>query len=343
MQAMETAPWSISEADYPAAAPAGEQLAFLLGYAVLAPSGHNTQPWRFRIDGDTLLLFADHERRLPAVDPRDRELAMSCGAALFFLRVAIRRFGRVDEVELFPDAADPDLLAAVRLGAPAEPPVEVMRLFQAIPGRRTHRLAFEEHDVSPIAALELEQAADDEAAWLLRVARGLRPAVAELVREGDEAQFADATFRHELSAWMRWNGTHSHDGIPGAALGIPDVVSPLAPAVVGALNLGAMWGGRSRQAAENAPLLAVLGTDGDGPAAWLAAGQALARVLLKARALGLAASFLNQPVEVPALRQRLRALLGTPGWPQALLRIGYPHGRTPHTPRRGVEEVLERE
>ena len=341
MQALQPAPWSIAEADYPAGGTAGEKLRFLLGYAVLAPSGHNTQPWRFRVAGDTLLVHADRARHLPVVDPLDRELVMSCGAALFFLRVAIRRFGHFDEVELFPDCDDPDLLAAVRLGAPAEPSAEVTRLFQAIPARRTHRLLFDDHDVSPIAVDELMQAADDEAAWLLPVPRRMKGSVAALVREGDERQFADPGFRHELAAWVRRNGTHRHDGMTGAAFGIPDVVSPLGPVVIGALNLGAVWGGRSHQAAENAPLLAVLGTDRDGPREWLAAGQALARVLLKARALGLAASFLNQPVEVPALRERLRALLGTGEWPQAVLRMGYPQGQTPHTPRRGVEEVLE--
>ncbi|HEX8907020.1 MAG TPA: nitroreductase family protein, partial [Longimicrobiaceae bacterium] len=124
--------------------------------------------------------------------------------------------------------------------------------------------------------------------------------------------------------------------------GIPDIVSPFAPAAVGALNLGAVWGGRSRQAVENAPVLAVLGTERNGPAAWVAAGQALARVLLHARAEGVYASFLNQPCEVPLLRLKLRSLLDTDGWPQLLLRLGYPHAEPRPTPRRPVDEVLAR-
>ncbi|HEX2205501.1 MAG TPA: hypothetical protein VHG91_19475 [Longimicrobium sp.] len=117
MQALESAPWTISEDAYPAAAPASGKLEYLLGWAVLAPSGHNTQPWRFRVAGDTLFVHADRARRLAVVDPLDRELVMSCGAALFFLRVAIRRFGHLDEVECFPDDADPEQ-AVLRMGYP---------------------------------------------------------------------------------------------------------------------------------------------------------------------------------------------------------------------------------
>ncbi|MHB8520346.1 MAG: hypothetical protein ACYDH9_06275 [Limisphaerales bacterium] len=43
-------PWSISADDFPASSFASDQLEHLLGYAVLAPSTHNTQPWLFRIN-----------------------------------------------------------------------------------------------------------------------------------------------------------------------------------------------------------------------------------------------------------------------------------------------------
>src|SRR5918911_1973883 len=73
---------------------------FLLRYAVLAPSGHNTQPWLFKIAGsnNTIEIYADRSRALPVVDPDDRELVISCGAALGTMRVALRRCGRVPGV-----------------------------------------------------------------------------------------------------------------------------------------------------------------------------------------------------------------------------------------------------
>jgi hypothetical protein len=110
---------------------------------------------------------------------------------------------------------------------------------------------------------------------------------------------------------------------------------------MGALELGSIWGGRSRQAVENAPVLAVLGTERNDPCAWAAAGEALARVLLHACAEGVYASFLNQTCEVPLLRMRLTSLLRAHGWPQMLMRLGYPLREPRPTPRRAPEDVLE--
>ncbi|HEX8905041.1 MAG TPA: nitroreductase family protein [Longimicrobiaceae bacterium] len=343
MSTVLATPWAIDEAEFPYGGTPAEKLEFLLGYAVLAPSSHNTQPWRFHVCGGAVEVYADRTRCLRIVDPRDRELLISCGAALFHLRLALRRFGYADEVTLFPDRQDPDFVAVVRLGGECEPSADELRLFAAITGRHTHRGDFARRAVPSEVVAGLAEAARAEGGWLDSIEdRATRSAVADLARQGDHVQFADPDFRAELAAWIRPNGSDEPDGMPGYAFGIPDVVSPFASAAVGALNLGAVWGGRSRQAVENAPVLAVLGTARNGPAAWVAAGQALARVLLHARAEGVYASFLNQPCEVPLLRLRLRVLLDTDGWPQLLLRLGYPHAEPRLTPRRPVDEVLAR-
>ena len=84
----------------------------------------------------------------------------------------------------------------------------------------------------------------------------------------------------------------------------------------------------------------MLGTDGDSAREWLAAGQALGYILLCARAEGVSASYLNQPIEVAELRPRLAAAIGRPAaFPQLLLRLGYAGDRKP-TPRREAAEVI---
>src|SRR6266487_797924 len=90
-------PWTVSEADFPVTGPPTEQLQFLLSYAVLAPSEYNTQPWLFNVTNRTAQLYADRSRRLPRLDPDDRELVISCGAALLNLRLAPTHFGPADE------------------------------------------------------------------------------------------------------------------------------------------------------------------------------------------------------------------------------------------------------
>jgi hypothetical protein len=132
-------PWALSEADYPGAADAVERLRFLVGYAILAPSGHNTQPWLFRLADQVIELYADRTRALPVVDPDDRELVISCGSALGTLGIAARHFGHRAAVEVMPDPQDEDLLARVSLGL-AEPSSDADdELFRAIPERRSNR------------------------------------------------------------------------------------------------------------------------------------------------------------------------------------------------------------
>lgn len=332
-------PWSVSEADFPADAPEREQLRHMVGYAVLAPSAHNSQPWRFHVSDAGIELHADRARGLPVSDPDGRELTISCGAALFFLRVAVRRFGHMDRVHLFPDPARPDLLALVSRGDEVRASREVLTLFRAIRERRTHRPAFDARELTPPDLAAVREAAEDEGGWLRPIGGPLRSEVAALVEAADHLQYADGAFRRELASWIRPTARGADDGIPAYALGIPDLLAPLGPALMGRLNLGGMRGSSDRRAAETAPLLAVLGTEGDRRSDWLNAGQSLARVLLAGRARGLSAAFLNQPVQVPELRARLREMLGREGWPQLILRMGHGQELRP-TPRRGVDEVL---
>src|SRR5215470_11627883 len=109
-------PWTVREADFPITGSPTEQLQFLLSYAVLAPSEYTTQPWLFKVRNQTIELHVDRSRRLPRLDPDDRELVISCGAAFLNLRLALRHFGYADEVEMHYHEDAPDLLAQVSLG-----------------------------------------------------------------------------------------------------------------------------------------------------------------------------------------------------------------------------------
>src|SRR5215468_1426738 len=71
--------------------PAG-QAGYLIATAARAPSVHNTQPWRFRVGEYVIELYADPGRKL-RVDRAGREMLISCGAALFGLRLAVRSLG----------------------------------------------------------------------------------------------------------------------------------------------------------------------------------------------------------------------------------------------------------
>lgn len=318
------------ETEFAAQATPAERLAFAARFATLAPSSHNSQPWRFVVCGNRLDVKADRTRALRVVDPDDRELAISCGAALFHARVALRYFGLVPAVELAPASADPDLLATVRIEQQHERTVEDAELFHAIPRRHTNRSPFGTRRPPESVVLALVAAAREHGAWLDVVSGVTKEAVAALIVEGDRRQLANAAFRRELAAWMRPDAADVVDGMPG-----PRAL----PMLLRRFEMSGGRAARDHELAVGSPLLAVLGSEGDREVDWVECGQALAHVLLRATAAGVAASFLNQPVEVAELRGRLREAIGKSGYPQLVLRMGY-GAEVEGTPRRGMREVL---
>nr|WP_245643954.1 nitroreductase family protein [Paraburkholderia oxyphila] len=316
---------------------------FALRHATLAPSSHNSQPWRFVLGADRVILCADRLRALPVVDPYDRELIISCGAALFNLRVALASLGIGYAITLFPSSADADLLAEVRLLHERVTGAELAALVSAIYERVTTRHPFSPEPVDTAVERHLMDAARAEGVEVACVsAAEPRYAIAEFVAEADRQQFADPRFRRELAKWIHPH--HTNDGMPAYAAGLApllDFATPLVASAIRTFDLGGGVAATHRDLAAGSPLLLCLATGVDDAQAWLAVGQALERVLLVATLHGLCASYLNQPIEIPELRQKLGALTGLPPayHPQLLLRIG--HG-TPDaaTPRRPLDEVV---
>ena len=309
------------------------QLQALVQAATLAPSSHNTQPWLFRLEGQVIELLADRTRALPVNDPDDRELTISCGCALFNLRVAAAAAGLQAQVEPWPDAADTDLLARVHLSLNGAG--QALAAMQAAMGeRRTYRERFAATAVGPMALRSLVDAVHSEAASLAVLdTADQRLGAAALVAEGDAMLWDNPSWRRELAAWM-------HPRRRGDGLTLPALAIPVAQMVVRTFDMGHGVAAKDRQLADESPVLAMLSTAGDMPGDWLAAGQALQRLLLVGVQLGLQASYLNQAVQVATLRPKLQQLTGRPGYAQLLLRIGNPTQVKPAAPRRPLADVL---
>ncbi len=311
----------------------------LLQDAIRAPSSYNAQPWYFRVRDGAIDLHADRVCALPVNDPEDRELTIGCGCALFNLRVAAAHTCVPIGIRLVPDVGEPDLLATITLGSSGVVPAGLATLYPAIARRRTCRTRFADAPIPPPVARQLVDAARDERAWLAVIGAtpqdvDLRRQAGELIAEADAMLWDNPSWRRELASWL-------HPRRDRQGIAIPGLSAPVAQAVVRSFDLGDGVAARDRQLVDASPLLAVIGTDGDGPEHWMLAGQALERVLLTACSAGLQASYLNQPIVVPALRTRLQQLLGTSGRAQLLLRIGYPAAEPHASARRPLEEVID--
>ncbi|MET8629165.1 hypothetical protein ABZW30_36450 [Kitasatospora sp. NPDC004669] len=304
----------------------------------LAPSLHNSQPWRFRPTPDLLGLevHADPGRAVPAADPDGRAMHISIGAAVFNLRVAAAHLGREAAVRLLPAGEDAQPRAVLDLSAQAGSPRPFgADLYPAIAQRHSSRHPFTNRDVPEALVADLITAAQDEGVTLTVLEEyGVRR-VLTLTSEAEARIAADVTREAETRRWLRLEP--SYDGIPLAALGSHDRDARVPMrGFAGHPPRHTTPAGRF----EALPQLAVLETHFDGQADWLRTGQAMQRAWLLATVHGLRASVLHQAVEIPDTRWRLRDPAEGPAHVQLVLRLGYgPSGAT--SPRRPVEDVLD--
>jgi nitroreductase len=312
----------------------------MLEIASRAPSVHNTQPWRFSVHRHTIELYADPARKIQQ-DAIGRQMLISCGAALFGLRLAMRELGRVPAVTLLPDPARPALLARVALG-PEAPATELeRRMLAALPHRHTHRGAFEPGPLPAGLLASLQHDALAEGAVLALVdAHGGYPKLAALAAEAARKQAANPAAHEEILRWSRASGSASRDGVPAAAF------APAGAAGPGRLaqrdfDLDRHVGRLPAPSPDEPPppATAVLVTAGDLRVDWLRAGQALHRVLAHAATAWVFANLTTEPLEFPVIRDLIRTRLALPGAPQMVLQLGLASSSLA-TARRPVPEFL---
>jgi Nitroreductase family len=313
-----------------------ERAGYLVEVAARAPSVHNTQPWRFTVTAQAIELYADASRQLME-DLAGREMAISCGAALFGLRLAVRSLGYHPEVDLFPEPGQRRLLARVRAGRPAPMTPDERVMLQAVPHRHTHRGAFEP---GPLPGDLLERLRDDAAAEGATLAVIDGPAYQQLTailaswsrwRDLYPTSPAEIRTRAETLRWTRETGSQAEDGVPAHAF----------PAAAGRetgrlpqrdFDLGRGWGFPS-SGGPPAPVTAVLVARGEDEESWLRAGQALQRMLLRAASRRVFARLQTQPLQSASVRAQIRGSLTPAGSPQVLLELGVARASHP-TPRR---------
>jgi len=310
--------------------------------AVWAPSVHNTQPWWFSVDGQEISLHADGGRQLMVADPGGREMMISCGAALFTARLALRSLGYVPETRVLPDPARPSLVATLRWQTRAAPAEHELRLFSQLRSRRAHRGGFGLLPVAPELLGVLRKGAERDGVVLRVITdEGIRSALGMVVEEAEHALRLDSARVRELSAWVPAPGSKRRDGVPPTAY--PARCADTRPNFPGRdFAHGRGWGllrPATGAGPESAGLVCLLATAGDRPLDWVNAGQALQRVLLTSAACGVAAALHSQPMELAWLREFVHRRFSGGAYPQLILRLGTVI-QTAASVRRPVASVL---
>jgi hypothetical protein len=313
---------------------------WVVAAAIRAPSVHNSQPWRFRFDGNTFDVIADSSRCLDVSDPHGRELTISCGAAVTNLELALRQLGCDSSVVAFPNRNQPEIAARVTVLNGLPTTATERALFTGLSRRHTHRGRFIDREISPDLAVRLQEAAWSHGCELRYVHdSGSLASVLHLARTAERIGASDDLARIETQEWTPAPDSRRRDGVPARAYsqGPPAAGRDDLPGRDFDMERSFGLGERGHQ--PRGPV-AVLTSEHDAPRDWLQAGQALQSMLLVAAAEWAFAAFHSRATEVPHLRAELQRLLGTATYPQLLLRFGYAD-TAPTTPRRSFDEVLD--
>lgn len=307
-------------------------------YATLAASGHNTQPWRFRVTEKQIEVLPDFSRRTPVVDPDNHHLFASLGCAAENLSLAARAGGRPGELS-FNGGGNDSVVFTFGTG-PREDPA----LFDAIPKRQSTR---SDYDGRPVSAADLKALASASSVpgvdLVLITDRAQMDRVRDLVIAGNTTQIGDAAFVRELRAWLRFSPREAidkGDGLFSASSGNPSLPAWLGPQLFDWVFKADAENEKYARHMRSSAGIAVFVSARDDKDHWVRAGRACQRFALQATALGLKHAFINQPVEVANLRPELASLVGMTGRrPDIVMRFGY--GPTlPYSARRPVSAVL---
>ncbi|MBO4771106.1 MAG: nitroreductase [Bacteroidales bacterium] len=303
----------------------------LISFAVLAPSGHNSQPWLFQVGDNEIIISPDYAKRLDVVDSENRELFISLGCAVQNLMTAAHHYGY--------DATYEYNNGKIVVKISKQEVKKDDPLFDAIKKRHTHRGNF----TGAIIPENLLQGVDNEDNASVLIYKSESPE-AEIIRQkivaGNEIQMSDTAFKRELVSWMRFNKKHvneTRNGLCYNVLGFPATPKPIGRKIVGMfLNPKAQ---NKTDVAVNASAshFCVFCVKENTPQNWIDLGVFLERFLLKITSQGIAYNFSNQPCEIPSLNQELQKELNITHCPSVVVRLGYGKEPKHFAPREEVK------
>ena len=327
--------WDIDITSFPEDAGFGEQLRFLIGFGILAPSGHNSQPWEFIVTDDSIEVFFNQERSLSQSDPAGRQLLISIGCAIENIIIAGDYYGFEGVVHFHNDWHATRFIATIsfRKISPSTSR-DPHHLFFSVSKRSTNRGKYKTQLPPESFLKEISQLNNDDFRMVFVADKHMRSLLADVVNKAQIEVMDGHGFREELSHYIQHNFTKKHVGMPGFTLGIPAPVSLFASRLIKRVNLS-----RASKKQDDAllkrftPIFVLICSCNDTSRDWMGAGRIFERIWLMATREGLACAPLAAGVQVGDYYKKLQAILDTHDRPQVFFRMGYPEKHFHHSPR----------
>lgn len=333
--------WNILEEDFFKLSSPQEKVKFILRYAILAPSTHNSQPWKFKVSNGGVRIFIDPQRRLPQADPHGRDLFISLGCLLENLVLAARHFGIFEKLD-YNLEDEPNLVAEVRFQWEGEAGrnAEQEKLFEAITKRVNVRGKFETKTVPEEILTSLSGLKEGGISLQLVQEKNHIDRLSSLTAHGLRLAHARPAFRQEISQWINSSFSKRLEGLHGYSLKAPAFLSLFLARLVRNFNLSRGLAKITYQSMSSAPLIAVISAQENNPLTWLQVGRLAERAMLALQSQEVRTSIFVASIEMGDLFREVQKILGLTEHPQFLFCAGYMSGAHRHSRRYGVEEKL---
>lgn len=335
MAKINYAAWSVDSKQFSERWSDARKLQFFAQYAILAPSGHNTQPWRFSFDRDTLLLKADYNRRLPYSGVQANEPYVSLGACLSVLQLAARGFGYELSIDY---VLRDDVIASVKITSKtaADP-----GLLEAITQRVSNRNNYETKNLPEALLKKITKSQfKGVSAQIISSASDIKY-IADLTTQATLTTFSDKEFRSELSKWVRNNVTRQHDGMPGFVQGIPTPPSLLARHIVKRLDVSKDQAKKDSSRVLNSGNLIIVTIQNPNEAGLMDGGRVYAQICVLAQQQNIATTGIGAAIIDPKTTTAMIKRFSLPGKPIAIIRLGRTSKKAKHTPRWPVAKLTD--
>jgi hypothetical protein len=336
-------PWNIDIDEYKLLNNNEEFLRFLIKYGILAPSGHNTQPWKFSINDNKINVLLDSSRLLKVSDANDRQSYLSIGCLIKNIKIAANYFGYKAEAFYILDKKKIDPVVAsieiIKIGSDLE---DKDHLIHFITKRVTNRGKYKQLPLPEHFNEFAKSFSTTEINVTIVTEERKKREIAIVALNAMKDAMTSRDFRNELALYFKNNLTRSKIGMPGFGMGIPLLLSFFVPYIIKFVNVAIL----NRKMDEDVfinhtPAYIMLSSNNDEPAIWLRIGEIFQELALYAERSGISLAPWQAPVQINDHYKKLNAIIDSKFRPQFLMRAGTPFNKdVKHSPRLPIEEVI---
>ena len=335
--------WGVDYKDFYILKARNDKLEFLLRFAVLAPSSHNSQPWRFEVRDNLILVSPERARALPESDKNNRQLYISLGAAIENIITAADFYNLKYNLRYFPGEF-PNAAAVILFedfGADSFLLPKDHGDMLAMTSRHTNRNKYTNEELPASFVKRLCAMSNDDLRVDILSAGKVKDRIAEIVSDALIEAMDDKNFRRELSGYVKSNITSSKIGMPMFGFGMPTPVSFFASLILHMFNVNRL--SRKNDDAllnEHTPHFAIISSRSDDPESWMMAGRLFQSMALLAERKNVKTAPMAAAIQIGDHYRKIMDALHTDFRPQFFFRMGYCDDAMPHSPRLLAEDVI---